>query len=72
VGKIGPSRGIQQGDPISSYLFIICAEAFNSLLSHTEFTSWIEGVPNSSKGPRLNHLFFADDSLLFCKATLQD
>jgi hypothetical protein len=24
-------------------------------------------VPTSKKGPRLSHLFFADDSLIFCK-----
>jgi hypothetical protein len=26
------------------------------------------GVPTSKKGPTLSHLFFADDSLIFCKA----
>jgi hypothetical protein len=28
----------------------------------------ISGVPTSPKGPKLNHLFFVDDNLLFCKA----
>jgi ribonuclease HI len=69
VGDIRPSRGIRQGDPLSPYLFILCAEALSSLLHHAESTGWLAGVPTSPKGPRLNHLFFADDSLLFCKAT---
>jgi hypothetical protein len=30
------------------------------------------GVPTSPRGMKLNYLFFADDSLLFCKATAQD
>jgi len=70
--KFTPSRGIRQGDPISPYLFIICAEALSSLLSQVAISGWLPGVPTSPKGPCLNHLFFADDSLLFCRATPRD
>jgi hypothetical protein len=68
VGLFSPSRGIRQGDPISPYLFLICAEVFSSLLLKAEKRGVITGVPTSPRGPSLNHLFFADDSLLFCKA----
>jgi hypothetical protein len=70
TGKITPSRGTRQGDPISPYLFIICAKALSSILSHVNQRGTLRGAPTSKKGPRLNHLFFADDSLLFCRADL--
>jgi hypothetical protein len=38
------------------------------MLNKAESLGVITGVPSSKKGPRLSHLFFADDSLLFCKA----
>jgi ribonuclease HI len=69
VGLISPSRGIRQGDLISPYLFLLCAESLSSLLSQAEMDGSIVGVPTSRRGPRINHIFFADDSLLFCKAS---
>lgn len=71
-GSIQLKRGIRQGDPLSPYLFILCVEALSSNLMQAEQSGSMRGVPTSPRGLRLNHLFFADDSLLFCKATTQD
>jgi hypothetical protein len=68
VGNIKPSRGIRQGDPLSPYLFLLCAEALSAMLTRAEKKGVLTGVPTSKKGPTLSHFFFADDSLIFCKA----
>jgi ribosome-associated protein YbcJ (S4-like RNA binding protein) len=70
VCNIQPSRGIHQGDPISPYLFLLCAEALSSLLSQEEHKGVITGIPTSPKGLCLSHLFFANDSMLFYKSNL--
>ena len=67
-GQIYPTRGIRQGDPISPYLFLICAEELSSILTQADQDGSLERVPTSKWGPRINHLFFANDSLLFYKA----
>ena len=43
-GLIHPSRGIRQGDPLSRYLFLLCAEGFTSLLQKAELEGIIHGV----------------------------
>ncbi|XP_059449559.1 uncharacterized protein LOC132180675 [Corylus avellana] len=72
VGDIRPSRGMRQGDPLSLYLFLLSAEVLSSQLHQAASEGILTGVPTSLRGPRLNHLFFANDSLLFCKATEAD
>ncbi|XP_027095016.2 uncharacterized protein [Coffea arabica] len=67
-GFVTPERGIRQGDPLSPYLFLICSEGFSNLLKKAEERKDINGLRISRQGPLITHLFFADDSLIFCKA----
>jgi hypothetical protein len=68
-GNIHPSRGLRQGDPLSPYLFLLCAEGLHSLIKKAESNGDMQGVSLCRGGPKITHLFFADDSLLFTKAT---
>lgn len=63
-----PSRGIRQGDPISSYLFLIAAEGLSCLLKSQRQSSNLDGIQVAPSAPPVNHLLFVDASLLFFKA----
>ena len=68
-GCIKPSRGLRQGDQLSLYLFLLCAEGFSSLLAKAEADTRVHGVAICKRTPSISYLLFADDSLLFCRAT---
>lgn len=68
-GSMSLSRGLHQGDPLSPYLFILVANAFSRMLQSKVQENQIHGAKVSRNGPIISHLLFADDSLLFTRAT---
>ena len=43
-GRIVPTRGLRQGDPISPYLFLLCAEGLSAMLQRNEGGEILRGV----------------------------
>lgn len=65
TGFIQPERGLRQGDLMSSFLFLICAEGLSALLRRREEMSGLHGISVSEGGLPISHLFFADDAVIF-------
>ena len=71
-GKIIPSRELRQGDTISPYLFLLYAEGLTAMLKKEEAIGNIKGVAVCRGAPRISHLLFADDSIVFCRSSLDE
>ena len=71
-GRIAPSRGLRQGDPISLYLFLLCAEGLSAMLQRDEVDNNLRGISMCRGAPRISHLPFADDCIVFCKASVNE
>ena len=71
-GHITPTRGLRQGDPISPFLFLFCAEGLSSLLQQAIFAGSLRGVIASPHGPQISLIFFADDNIIFCQVTREE
>ncbi|KAK4402395.1 LINE-1 retrotransposable element O protein [Sesamum angolense] len=70
-GFIRPERGLHQGDPLSPYLISFCVEAFSCMVQKEEHEGSIQRVAVCHRAPRVSHLLFVDDTLLFYQAILE-
>jgi hypothetical protein len=52
-------------------IYLICAEGFLALLNKADETGVLSGIRICHNAPRINHLLFADDSLVLMKASRQ-
>nr|KYP35641.1 hypothetical protein KK1_043317 [Cajanus cajan] len=62
-------RGIRQGDPISPYLFVLFIERLFRLIQVAVKTKLWKPIQIARQAPKLSHLAFADDLLLFAQAS---
>lgn len=67
-GFITPAHGLRQRDPLSPYLFILCAEVLSHLMTRAMMDRSLMGFRISNNAPAVNHLLFSDDSLFFSLA----
>ena len=71
TGFFRSSRGLRQGDPLSSYLFVVGMEVLSCLLKRAVEGNFISGckLGNSEGGEMvISHLLYADDTIVFCEA----
>ena len=66
--RFEPSRGIRHGDPLSSYLFILCMEYLGHLIKQKCVAGDWTPLKASKDNMGISYLFFADDIILFSKA----
>jgi hypothetical protein len=68
-GLFCPERGLRQGDPLSPFLFILGTEVISRLLIRSESQDLLKGIKIAKNCSPISHLLFADDLILFAKAT---
>lgn len=67
--RFKPSCGLRQGDPLSSYLIILGMDILSRMIINAMTEGFFQGIKLSKTSPSVSHLIFADDSLIFLKAT---
>jgi hypothetical protein len=70
LGFISPGRGLRQGDPLSPFHFILGSKVFSRLMFKEETNGSLQGLQIVRNCTTIHHLLFADDLIIFGKATV--
>ena len=71
LSEVVSSRRVRQGDPLSSYLFILCLERLSLKLEEAVRDKLLHPISFCGR-VRLSHLFFADDIFMFTHTKAKD
>lgn len=63
-GNFKGTQGLRQGDPLAPALFVIATEIFGNILN-SKVDVGLVGLHPKGKNPRISHLAFADDVMIF-------
>ncbi|CAM8999905.1 unnamed protein product [Rhodiola kirilowii] len=65
-------RGLRQGDPLSPYIFILSSEWLSMEIEARNREGALRGISICQGGPKISHLFFADDCMIYLRANTSD
>ena len=67
-----PQKGIRKGDPLAPFLFNLVMEALSGLLRKAIAENMYKGYPVGSKKVDISILQYADDTIFFGEATMEN
>ncbi|XP_057811890.1 uncharacterized protein LOC131026138 [Salvia miltiorrhiza] len=65
-------RRLHQGDPMSPFIFLFCAKALSGMLRRAETQKLLHGARICRTAPRVSHLLFADDCIIFGMSNMNE
>lgn len=71
VGYFEGAKGLRQGDPLSSYLFVVAMEVFTWIMNEVAKNRILFNFHPRCSKLQITHLSFADDLLVFAAANMK-
>ena len=71
-GIIKAMRGLRQGDPLSSFLFILMEECLGRSIADLRHNNGIKGLSLNPRAGKQTHQQFVDDTMLMGHPSVQE